>query len=183
LDYPNFTSTWEIQSIDDTVKIFDWHFETNQVVAIPTIQSDEIYLANIDTDEVMLLEPNIPTQHATCVRFQPSGMSILLAQSEGQMAQVFLDDDPTEARVIDLGISRNPAGGACAVSNDGRYFAVGYWNSIYIWDLETNDTLLLDGDTNGNWQELAFTEDGTQLLSAATNGDLFTWDMQQLLGN
>jgi len=179
VDEADLTTLWEMDGIDNSVAPFHWHLETNQVVAI---QSPEIYLATIGEDDTTLIESPTSQKDTTCTRFHPSGDSILLAQHEGQMSQVFLDDS-AEPRVIQTGVDSNPSTRTCAISNNGRYFAVTYRNDIYMWDLETDAMLVLEGHEIGRVTQMQFTADDLHLLSATTVADFFKWDLEQLLRN
>ncbi|GEM_PF-2975236 len=175
----DMTTIWQLNGIDDNAGMFDWHQDSDQVVALTTDRPRKIYLSTIGSDEAILIDSETPEQDVICIRFHPSGESLLLAQSAGQLVQVPINEDG-KTRIKQLDLSRN-ASDACAVSPDGRFFAATYWNDIYLWDLETDEELLLKGHPTGHVNDLQFTNNSTQLLSTVFDGQLLVWDIGQLL--
>src|SRR5262249_46294342 len=68
---------------------------------------------------------------------------------------------------------------AIAINSDGRYLAGGnLWdNTVKVWDLETGEvTATLKGHAAGIWS-VAFTPDGTRLVSAGEDA-VKVWDLK-----
>jgi WD40 repeat protein len=67
-----------------------------------------------------------------------------------------------------------------AISPDGRTLAVGYWNSVALWDLATGERKAVLSGFGRYVDSLAYSKDGSLLACGTDMGTLQIWDVQRL---
>ncbi|MGR6871736.1 WD40 repeat domain-containing protein [Pseudomonas sp. HK3] len=69
-----------------------------------------------------------------------------------------------------------------AITQDGRLgFAASHRDDSILWDLESGQELAKLPQDNGTFQSARFNDDGTQLLTGSSSGQIILWDISKAI--
>jgi WD40 repeat protein/serine/threonine protein kinase len=111
-----------------------------------------------------------------CLRYSPDGTRIA---SAGDAQTVRVWDAKTGAQEHDLKVERGKATDVC-FSPDGRTLAAAAWliDTPFMWDMATGRELPTIHGHSGGIRSLAFSRDGTRLITSGHDGTCRVWDLK-----
>lgn len=145
-----------------------------------TVQSAILrsYLVNLDTG---LIIPTLPDIDIFSSDFTPDGQFVVVTEFGGN--NIWVLDAETGVVVRSWTALESDLFGI-AISPDGRYLATGsgllaFETAVSLWDFETGKLIRrYFGHGQQSWVvDIGFSPDGTQLISAAFDNTIRTWDM------
>ncbi|MBD1846578.1 hypothetical protein H6F89_24775 [Cyanobacteria bacterium FACHB-63] len=128
---------------------------------------------NLRSGQVVSTLPNSSTAGAVAIALTPKGESLVVAYSDGFLKQ-WNARTGKFSRILFRGIQPK----AIAISPDGRTLAIGYYNHIRLWNLNTNRLLHnLPANALGS-QLLRFSPDGRFLTNTDETGAMIrVWQL------
>ena len=112
-------------------------------------------------------------EEAYSISLHPSGLYILAGFSDKLRLMTVLMDDMRTYREFPIRSCQE-----CRFSNGGHLFAATHGNMIQIHSVWTFETIALLKGHNGKVRSLYFTPDDSILVSAGSDGAVYTWNMK-----
>ena len=148
----------------------------------------DIQMWDVATGAALIAFAKSKALRARALAFSPDGT--LLAAGTRSHIHLWEVDTANELLPISIGHRRDrPSTNSAELlerlvfSPDGEVLVSGFYptGTIQLWDVKTGEKIAaLDGHTKGV-NTLAFSPDGTMLVSAATDGTMLLWDWNEVL--
>lgn len=113
-------------------------------------------------------------EEVSSVALHPSGLYLLAGFSDKLRLMNILMDDIRPFREFPIRVCQE-----CRFSNGGHLFAATHGNLIQIQSVWTFETVAVLKGHNGKVRSLYFTPNDTVLVSAGSDGAVYTWSMQE----